>query len=179
MERLAKPHGWPSGCRSGSGPSYAARARSRTGSTDCRDAGRVTTAASANSQASSVTARAGRVDGGGDNTETPSATGRIGRGDDACGNPETRQGRQVQRRGSSHGTRGFGSAKAGSVRRTKIQRGVRFSERAASRPGSGEDRLSAGHAGLGPRPRGRPRSRHREAGGTVRRDSRDLWHSAR
>ena len=41
-----------------------------------------------------------------------------------------------------------------------------------------EDRLSAGHAGDGPRPRGRPRRRHGEAGRDVRGGARGLRHRA-
>ena len=41
-----------------------------------------------------------------------------------------------------------------------------------------EDRLPAGHAGDGPRPRGRPRRRHGEAGGDVRGGARGLRHRA-
>ena len=47
-----------------------------------------------------------------------------------------------------------------------------------ARDRGGEDRLPAGHAGDGPRPRGRSRRRHREAGGDVRGGARGLRHRA-
>ena len=50
---------------------------------------------------------------------------------------------------------------------------------AGSGAGGREDRLSDGYARPRPRSRSRPRRRHRQAGGDVRRHSRDLQHPAR
>ena len=67
------------------------------------------------------------------------------------------------------------SAGRARCRRSHRQRPVLMTvEGAHPRLGSGEDRLSQGHAGPGPRSRSRPRRRHRQAGGDVCCYSRDI-----